>query len=299
MKLSIRTKFGVGMVFIFLIILVLLGFSAFYLNKLSNKTSAILKENYLSVVYAREMSEGLLNINQEITTSFIEKKSPDSLFIRKELVTIDNSLQLEKSNITEPGEDKLTGEIESGIKTYSGSVLKFIKSSGQPNNILLLQKMFGDIQHQLIALSQMNGKAIESKTDDAKDSSKSALTQMSILGTICFLLALSFIYSFASYFNGRFFQLYNGIKEIVSSNYGQRLYFDGIDEFYEISLLFNEMAEKMSDSQNRMEKSENFLDELEDDFRLSDTQELKRLLVNIKSIEKQAEEVISKIENKT
>lgn len=287
------------MVFIFLIILVLLGFSAFYLNKLSNKTSAILKENYLSVVYAREMSEGLLNINQEITTSFIEKKSPDSLFIRKELVTIDNSLQLEKSNITEPGEDKLTGEIESGIKTYSGSVLKFIKSSGQPNNILLLQKMFGDIQHQLIALSQMNGKAIESKTDDAKDSSKSALTQMSILGTICFLLALSFIYSFASYFNGRFFQLYNGIKEIVSSNYGQRLYFDGIDEFYEISLLFNEMAEKMSDSQNRMEKSENFLDELEDDFRLSDTQELKRLLVNIKSIEKQAEEVISKIENKT
>jgi len=39
MKLSIRTKFTLGMVFIFIIILVLLGFSAFYLNKLSNKTN--------------------------------------------------------------------------------------------------------------------------------------------------------------------------------------------------------------------------------------------------------------------
>ena len=54
----------------FVIILVLMGFSAFYLNKLSNKTGAILKENYLSVVYAREMSEGLMNVNQEIATSF-------------------------------------------------------------------------------------------------------------------------------------------------------------------------------------------------------------------------------------
>ena len=298
MKLSIRTKFTLGMVFIFIIILVLLGFSAFYLNKLSNKTSAILKENYLSVVYAREMSEGLLNINQEITTGYLLNKNLDSQIIQKELGTINKSLQLEKGNITEPGEDKLVAGIEQGFVEYHDSIVKFMGSKPSADRILFFQKKLGSLSQQLVLLSQMNGKAIEAKTDDAKVSAKNALTGMTILGSFSFLIALSFIYSFASYFNERFFQLYNGIKEIVSSNYGQRLYFDGVDEFYEISLLFNQMAEKLSGDQSPEEKPLNFLEdpEIEDSF--SNIDELKDVLTRIKSIEKQAEDIISKIERK-
>lgn len=296
MKLSIRTKFTLGMVFIFVIILTLLGFSAFYLNKMSNKTSAILKENYLSVVYAREMTDGLMNINLEITTGFLANRNPDSQVIQKELGVIDKSLQLEKGNITEPGEDKIVADIESNIIEYRDSVVKFMKSSQSGSKILYAQKKMGILSQQLVLLSQMNGKAIELKTDDAKVSSKNALTGMTILGSCCFLIALSFMYSFASYFNERFFQLYNGIKEIVSSNYGQRLYFDGIDEFYEISLLFNEMAEKLS--VNHQQKSVALWDESENEDDYTDKQALKDMLVRMKNIEKQAEEVISKIENK-
>src|SRR5665811_1782311 len=107
MKHSIRTRFTLGMIFLFIIILVLSVFSGYYLNKLSTKTSAILKENYLSVVYAREMSEGIMAINQEITTGFLTNKKPDSVRINKELKLIDQSLLDEKNNLTEPGEDKL------------------------------------------------------------------------------------------------------------------------------------------------------------------------------------------------
>ena len=296
MKLSIRTKFTLGMVFIFVIILTLLGFSAFYLNKMSNKTSAILKENYLSVVYAREMTDGLMNINLEITTGFLANRNPDSQVIQKELGIIDKSLQLEKGNITEPGEDKLVADIESSIIEYRDSVMKFMVSSYPRSMVQYSQKKMGILSRQLILLSQMNGKAIELKTDDAKVSSKNALTGMTILGSCCFLIALSFMYSFASYFNERFFQLYNGIKEIVSSNYGQRLYFDGVDEFYEISLLFNEMAEKLSVT--HQEKSVALWDESFKEDNYTDMEELKNILIRIKSIEKQAEEVISKIENK-
>ena len=54
MKTSIRSKkFTMGMVLFLVIILLLSISSAFYLNKLSGKTSAILKENHYSVVYAR------------------------------------------------------------------------------------------------------------------------------------------------------------------------------------------------------------------------------------------------------
>jgi hypothetical protein len=296
MKFSIRTKFTFGMIFLFIIILVLSVFSDYYLNKLSKKTGAILKENYLSVVYAREMSDGLMNINMEIVKGFLQHKTLDSAFINKELSIISNSLESEKKNITEPGEAKLVSGIEAGIHEYCDSVSELTKKSLKDSQILYLQNKSGILYQQLVLLSQINGKAIEIKTDDAKVYSKKALTQMTILGTFCFLIAFSFAFSFASYFNERFFQLYNGIKEIVSSNYGQRLYFDGKDEFYEISLVFNEMAEKLNIIQEKM--SLTLQEESRKAITLNDLQELKNALSRIKSIEEQTVELISRLEKK-
>jgi methyl-accepting chemotaxis protein len=296
MKQSIRTRFTLGMIFLFIIILVLSVFSGYYLNKLSNKTSAILKENYLSVVYAREISEGIMNINQEITNCFLTKRNPDSLRIAKEVSVINKSLLSEENNITEPGEDKLVSDIETGYTEYRDSVLKFIKSPSSIAGMLYLQNKSGNLYQQLLLLSQMNGKALEIKTDDAKDSSKSALTKMTILATICFLIGMSFTFSFASYFNHRFFQLYNGIKEIVSSNFDQRLFFYGKDEFYEISLVINEMAEKLK--QNKQKMSVTLQEDFGKDISSKDIEDLKKMLFHIKSMEEQAAALLSKFEKK-
>ena len=119
---------------------------------------------------------------------------------------------------------------------------------------------------------------------------------MTLVGTVCFLIAFAFTFSFGSYFNERFFELYNGIKEISSNNYGQRLHFDGKDEFYEISLVFNEMAEKLSETHPK--KPLTFQGGIEKDQNLNDIQELKRLLISLKSIEEQASVLIAKVENK-
>jgi NtrC-family two-component system sensor histidine kinase KinB len=298
MKLSIRTKFVVGMAFIFLIILVLFGFSAFYLNKLSNKTSAILKENYLSVVYARDMSEGLLAINQEVYNSFLTNTEPNKDLIRKELDAVDNSLLQEKNNITEPGEDKLVNSLEPSIREYRFSVIQLMGSPKNSASVQQLLKDFQSLHAQLATLSQINGKAIEVKSEDAKSSAKTALGQMSILGTLCFLIALSFIYSFSSYFNERFFQLYSGIKEIVVSNYNQRLYFEGVDEFYELSLLFNQMAEKLSENKSQEEKTVDFFENSLNDDSFNQMEELKSLLLRMKGIGVQADEIESKLAHK-
>ena len=114
MKTSIRTRFTLGIMFFFVIILLLSVFSAYYLNRQSRKTSAILKENLVSVICARDMSEALTNINQEYMNCVLINKKPDSFFINNELKLFDKSLQLEKNNITETGEDKLASDIESG-----------------------------------------------------------------------------------------------------------------------------------------------------------------------------------------
>jgi len=296
MKHSIRTRFTLGMIFLFLIILILAIFSGYYMNELSNKTSAILKENYLSVVYAREMSEGIMNINQEITTAYLIRKNSDSLKIGKELSVIDISLSAEKNNITEPGEDKLVAGISIGFAEYRKEVLNFLRNTQSDAGVLFLQNKSGELYNQLIALSQMNGKALEVKTDDAKAFSQSALTRMTVLATLCFLVGMSFTFSFAAYFNRRFFQLYYGIKELVSSNFSERLFFDGKDEFSEISSVINEMADKLKI--NKQKISVNLPDDQLKKLTAADVDELKKMLFKIKTIEEQSASLISKFEKK-
>ena len=296
MKRSIRTKFLSGMIFLFLIILVLSVFSGYYMNNLSDKTSAIHKENYLSIVYAREMSSAIMNINQEITTSLLMNRNSDSLRIVKELQSISISLLAAKNNVTEPGEDKLISAIESEYTQYKDSVLKIIQSPKSAGGLLYLQTKSGHLNNQFIHLSEINGRALEAKTEDAKVSSKRASTQMTILASFCFLIGMSFTFSFASYFSQRFFQLHNGIKEIVSSNYDKRLFFEGNDEFYEISLVFNEMAEKLK--KNTRKIFEPLKENAGKEFCADALQELKTVLFRIKSLEEQTAALISRLEKK-
>lgn len=296
MKHSIRTRFTLGMIFLFIIISILAVFSGYYLNKLSSKTSAILKENYLSVIYAREMSEGLMNINQEITTCFLTKRIPDTLKIAKELEQINLSLGSEKNNITEPGEDKLVSGIETNYLEYKDFLQNLVISSESAAGLLFLQNKSANLYQQLSILSQMNGKALEVKTDDAKASSQNALTKMTILATMCFLIGMSFAFSFAAYFNRRFFQLYHGLKEIVASNFEQRLYFDGNDEFSEISVVVNEMADNLK--KNKQKVSVTLQKETLKGIDADDIEELKKMLFRLKTTEEQAADLISKFEKK-
>jgi len=283
------------MVFL-IIILVLSIFSAYYMNSVSNETGAILKENYLSVVYARDMAEGLMKINQEITSSFIKKENPRSLILNNELKVVGNSFQSEKRNITEPGEDKLVAGIETDLKEYSDAVLKYLESPLTETSVLLLQKKFDSLFEQLMQLSQMNGKAIEVKTDNTKITSQDALTQMSIIATLCFIIALFYSYSFSSYSNERFSQLYNGVKKLGSGDYKYRLDFDGTDKFYEISLVINQMAGNLSENEKNVKEPMPI--ESGKALLISEIQELKSVLTRIKNIETEAEMLIVKLEEK-
>jgi hypothetical protein len=295
MKTSIRSKrFTMGIILFLVIILLLSILSALYLNRLSGKTSAILKENHYSVVFARDMSQNLTIINQEITNCFLTNKDPDVSGINKELKLFVKSLQSEQNNITEMGEDNLVSGIETGFNEYRDSVLLFIKSPKPVSKILYLQKKFDTLYQQLTLLSQMNERAIEEKTSDAKISAKKASIQMSFIATFCFLIAYGFTFSFTSYYNERFYQLYIGIKEIVSGNYSQRLNFTGKDEISEISLIINEMADKINESQKKMTVT--LKADLEKEIISKEEEELHSILFRLKNLEEQVMAMLSGFE---
>lgn len=297
MKTSIRSKrFTMGMVLFLVIILLLSITSAFYLNRLSNKTNAILKENHYSVVYAQDMSENLTKVNQGVSTCLLTNQSPDNQSISEFFMLFNKSLELEKNNLTEPGEDKLVAGIETDYIKYHESVLKITKSPYAAEDILSLQTEYETLYRQLMLLSQMNEKAIEEKTNDAKVYVKKATFQMTFIGTICFLIAYGFTFIFSSYFNERFYRLYNGIKEFRSGNYNQKLYLDGNDELFEISEIFNEMAEKLNNNKEKL--SVTLHENPVKNYNSVNILELKNFLVRIISMEEEIREMISRMEKK-
>lgn len=289
--MSVRTKFTLGVVFFFVIIMMLFIFPAIQLTKLSKKTNAILTENQVSVVCAREMSEAISEINHELTTSFIGNKIPDKQAIDKAINQFANALEIEKNNITEVGEEKLVSDIDMDFIKFKNSVVENRESADLITSIQKMQLIYIGLNKKLMLLSGMNEMAIEIKTNLAKESAKKALTQMAILGTFCFLIALTFTYNFATYFNERFTQLHSGIKEIVSSNYGQRLHFEGKDEFSDIALVFNEMAESLN-AGNLPVKS--LISVSVDNLKESELDELKTALVKIQALEEEVITLISK-----
>jgi two-component system, NtrC family, sensor histidine kinase KinB len=297
MKTSIRsTRFTIGMVLFLVIILLLSIISDFYLNQLSKKTSAILKENHYSVVFARDMSKNLTTTNQEITGCVLTKNNPDTLIINKELRSFESSLQLELNNITETGEENLARSIEMDFHKYRDSVIAFTGLPNSVSTLFYIQKKFDKLYQQLNLLSEMNAKAIELKTSEARLYAKKVSIRMSFIGALCFLIAYGFTFSFTSYFNERFYQLYNGIKEMVASNYKQKLDFKGKDEVYEISSIFNEMAAKLAG--NELQNTLTSQKGLENKYYSSDIHELKDMLIRLRNIEEQALELIFKLENK-
>jgi methyl-accepting chemotaxis protein len=297
MKTSIRSKrFTMGMVIFLVSILILSVSSAYYLNRLSMKTSAILKENHYSVVYAQDMSDVLITINRGIINSFLTNKSIDTTIINREFIMFDKSLRLERNNITEVGEDQLVSGIETNYNSFHNSVAEFLGSPDQVIKVLNLQEKTDTLYQKLLLLAKMNEKAIEGKTDDAKISAKKATIQMTFIGTLCFLIAYGFTFMFASYFNQRFYRLFDGIKEMVSDNYRSRLYLDGNDELTEISLAFNEMAEKINTNKQKM--SVTLHEDLGKDKSTDDIDELKKMLLQIRNMEEKAEAMLSRLEKK-
>ena len=103
-----------------------------------------------------------------------------------------------------------------------------------------------------------------------------------------------FIYSFALYFNQRFFELCDGIKQVFPGTFKQRPRFRGEDEFYEISLVFNEMAEKLKKNEQKMSVTlQDNAEKVKDSVEL---EELKERLSRIKSMEAEVAALISRIE---
>ncbi|GAA4416121.1 ATP-binding protein [Nibrella viscosa] len=215
--MTIKTKLFLGLTFLFSIILLLTGLGAFYLNQLANDSRAILENNYLSLQYTSIMQKALAALNADPAA----------------LSTFAQSLRKQEQNITEEGEQELIEALSRDFdRLQAGAVDSLTRSR---------------IRNTLLQLDDINRQAMFRKNNTARQTAREALWWLAAVGTLCFLLVLSFILYFPGYIANPLRELTQSIRQIASRNFEERLHFQSDDEFGELARSFNSMAQKLNE----------------------------------------------------
>jgi PAS domain S-box-containing protein len=224
--MTIKNKLRAGFGFLFILAFICCGLSIYYLNRLSADASLILKDNYESLKYVRNIGNAL--------------DQHESSIDKQQTVIIESNLSKQEHNVTEPGEQQLTDSLRSKYEQ-----LKLLGNDAPKQSTLRAQ-----VRKVLFGIMQLNMAAIEHKNAVAKDTANSATILVALTGSFLFLVAFSFIINFPGYIANPILELTERIKEISRRNYHQQLDFKSNDEFGELAQAFNTMTFKLDEFEN-------------------------------------------------
>ncbi|WP_346986249.1 ATP-binding protein [Chryseobacterium sp. POE27] len=215
MKLKTKLTLGVGLLFLLIVLLSVMG--SVYINKLKSDTEKILNANYNSIEFSKNM---LLALDRIGTDSAVA------------IQTFKKNNQLQEKNLTEFGEKEATQSLNLHFNSY----LKY------PDNEK--QKL---IREDLVKIMTLNMKGIERKSDIAIITAENATFWIVSLGTVCFLIAFVLLFNLPQTIAEPISQLTFSIRQIANKNYNERVHFKGSEEFNDLAQSFNVMAEKLQE----------------------------------------------------
>ncbi|KAB1228396.1 ATP-binding protein [Chryseobacterium viscerum] len=215
MKLKTKLTLGVGLLFLLIVLLSVIG--SVYINKLKSDTEKILTANYNSLEFSKNMLLALDNISTDSTVAVADFQKNN---------------KLQEKNLTEFGEKEATQNLNLHFNSY-------LKAPDSNKEKL--------IREDLAKIMSLNMKGIERKSDIAIITAENATFWIVSLGTVCFLIAFILLFNLPQAIAEPISQLTFGIKQIAGKNYSERVHFKGSEEFNDLAESFNTMAEKLQE----------------------------------------------------
>jgi PAS domain S-box-containing protein len=217
MAMRLKTKLSFGLSFLFVVILSFGILAIFYINRLSNDSDRVLKNNHESLVYCNNMLKALEDIPS--------KKTAVTFF--------DDNLSKQETNITEPGEGDATRELR---KNYT----ELIANPTDPTN-------YSQIRQSIQLINDLNQQAILRKNAIAKKTAEDANLWLTVIFVVLGLVTFTFVVNFPQIISTPVRLLNEGIRAIAEKNYAKRIHLKQDDEFGELVNAFNSMAEKLDE----------------------------------------------------
>ena len=229
--MKLKTKLLLGLSFLFVVIVIFGSISLYYINRLSNDSKLVLRNNHESLVYCNNMLKALENIP-----------------VKKEAeTTLENNLKKQEANITEDGEKEATQELR---KNFQELLANPMDSSNYPQ-----------IRQSIHVINDLNQAAILRKNAVVENTAKDANLWLTIIFVVLGIIAFTFVINFPSVISTPIRALNEGISAIAGKNYHKRIHINQNDEFGDLANAFNTMAEKLDEyessnlAQLRFEKS--------------------------------------------
>ena len=217
MKIKTKLTLGVGLLFILIVLLGILGVKQ--VNTISNDSKNILVDNYATLDYSRNMLKTLDNIHNENSLEIFE-----------------TYLQKQNNNITEVGEPELT-------KTLTEH---FEKLKINSHDTIAIK----NIRNDLNEIMNLNMNAIKRKSMTAEQTAKEATLWIVGTAILCFIIAFLLLIKLPGNIANPIKELTSSIKLIAAKDYSQRVRFEKHNEFGELAKAFNTMAEKLEEYNN-------------------------------------------------
>lgn len=217
--MRLKTKITLGVLFLYFMLLLVSVLGYYYLTNLNVKARTILEDNYESLEYNKNMLASLDALSLDHASA---------------LQRFEHNLQQQERNITEAGEGPATEQVRKAFERLK-------QDTANP------AKHMQAIRQSIYVIMDLNMQAIVGKNERVKKTANKALLYIAIISGVCFLLGLTFVYNFPGYVANPIRELTAGIKGIAEKKYSQRLHFKSEDEFGELALAFNTMAQRLDD----------------------------------------------------
>jgi len=224
--MKIKTKLRLGFGFLFVLVLLFGSISLYYMNQISVSAKVILKDNYETLSFTRDM-RSILDQNELPLAKHVAAR------FRKNLV-------MEERNVTERGEGQ-------AVIALKAAFLVIINPSLPAEQH---KQAVASLRKQLMHIDQLNMDAIVRKNAAAQAAVEKASLYLITSASFCFLVLFSFVVNFPGFVANPLREFSEAIKAIGRKNYKQRLHFDGTDEFSELALSFNEMVAELNKWEN-------------------------------------------------
>lgn len=222
--MSLKKKIILGLIFLFLIIFTLVGFCSYYVGRLGQKSENILKDNYETLVYARNMFSGLDDMKtamaMEMSDSSHVTTGSDyySRLFESGRSLFESNLKLERGNITEIHEqnyvDSLNSEYEAFQKLCSQARSGAMEKSAYLHDFLPSSQR---LKQLIDSIYDVNMQAVVQKSRSAKFSAARFINSMAVIGTICLLLAFAYLWYFPFYISTTMNYLSERMKKLLKS----------------------------------------------------------------------------------
>ncbi len=200
MKLKIREKVGLGILFLFVEFLIIGMLSIYYFSSINSSTELMIKNNYQSVQWMENMVQAIDETHNVVISSFLNKLHHyDKNSLTGSFTKFEENLKKEEANITEFGEKELAQSISQKYSKYKSIIAnQNVDSISDKANFYFVNvlPLVNDLKSNIFSVSNLNMHAIIQKNENLNEMVNRIYKNLTILLTICFLITFSFMFNF-------------------------------------------------------------------------------------------------------